>query len=72
MSKRGPRRQVYVRNKVKSSEEIGFLSTLIRKPATITEAELLEIVEDLNKNEEIDGFIVIPTTPAILTKKKLR
>ncbi|MFN7116148.1 MAG: bifunctional 5,10-methylenetetrahydrofolate dehydrogenase/5,10-methenyltetrahydrofolate cyclohydrolase [Saprospiraceae bacterium] len=66
-----PASQVYVRNKVKSCEEVGFLSTLIKKPATITEAELLEIVEELNKNEEVDGFIVQLPLPRHINEEKV-
>ena len=40
-----PASQVYVRNKVRSCEKIGFKSTLIRKDASTTEAELLAIIE---------------------------
>jgi len=50
--------QTYVANKVKSCEQIGFVSTLKNLPATITEEELLKIVEEFNQNEDIDGFIV--------------
>ena len=53
-----PASQAYVRNKVRSCEQVGFESTLIRKDSSITEEELLEIVADLNENEDIDGFIV--------------
>ncbi|NNF33100.1 MAG: bifunctional 5,10-methylene-tetrahydrofolate dehydrogenase/5,10-methylene-tetrahydrofolate cyclohydrolase, partial [Saprospiraceae bacterium] len=53
-----PASQAYVRNKVRSCEQVGFESTLIRKDSSITEEELLEIVDDLNNNEDIDGFIV--------------
>ncbi|HMQ61423.1 MAG TPA: tetrahydrofolate dehydrogenase/cyclohydrolase catalytic domain-containing protein [Flavilitoribacter sp.] len=53
-----PASQVYVRNKVKSCEEVGFQSTLIRRDAAIPEEELLGIVDELNRNSEIDGFIV--------------
>ncbi len=53
-----PASQAYVGNKVKSCAEIGYASTLIRRPAEVTEAELLEIVASLNDNPEIDGFIV--------------
>ena len=53
-----PASQVYVRNKVRSCEQVGFNSTLIRKDADTSESELLEIVEELNNNPEIDGFIV--------------
>ncbi|MEY3321723.1 MAG: hypothetical protein RLZZ417_1306 [Bacteroidota bacterium] len=53
-----PASMAYVRNKVKSCEEVGFFSTLIKEPDTITEEELLQEVENLNNNPEIDGFIV--------------
>ena len=53
-----PASQVYVRNKVRSCERVGFSSTLIRKPADISREELLGIVDELNQSKEIDGFIV--------------
>jgi methylenetetrahydrofolate dehydrogenase (NADP+)/methenyltetrahydrofolate cyclohydrolase len=53
-----PASQAYVRNKVRSCDQIGFESTLIKKDSNITQEELLEIVEDLNSNDDIDGFIV--------------
>ncbi|AEE53594.1 bifunctional methylenetetrahydrofolate dehydrogenase/methenyltetrahydrofolate cyclohydrolase FolD [Haliscomenobacter hydrossis] len=53
-----PASQAYVRNKVRSCEEVGFQSTLIHRPADISEKELLEIVEQLNRDTSVDGFIV--------------
>lgn len=53
-----PASQAYVGNKVKSCAEIGFQSTLIKRPADVTQEELLSIVAELNENPEIDGFIV--------------
>jgi len=53
-----PASQFYVRSKVRSCEEVGFESTLIRKDSHITEDELLEIVRELNENDQVDGFIV--------------
>ena len=53
-----PASQVYVRNKVKSCEQVGFKSTLLRRPADITQAELLELVAELNADADIDGYIV--------------
>jgi methylenetetrahydrofolate dehydrogenase (NADP+)/methenyltetrahydrofolate cyclohydrolase len=50
--------QAYVRNKVRSCERVGFESTLIRRPADISQEDLLEIVDQLNNDEQIDGFIV--------------
>lgn len=53
-----PASQVYVRNKVRSCEYVGFKSTLVRKPADVTQEEVLEIVDQLNNDPDIDGFIV--------------
>ncbi len=53
-----PASQTYVRNKVRSCEKVGFESTLIRKEADISQEELLAIIEQLNQDESIDGFIV--------------
>ncbi|WP_020570566.1 bifunctional methylenetetrahydrofolate dehydrogenase/methenyltetrahydrofolate cyclohydrolase FolD [Neolewinella persica] len=53
-----PASQVYVRNKVRSCEKVGFKSTLIRRGADVTQTELLEIVDQLNKDPDVDGFIV--------------
>ncbi len=48
----------YIRNKIKSCAEAGYESTLIHHPADITEVNLLHIIEGLNHNDDIDGFIV--------------
>jgi methylenetetrahydrofolate dehydrogenase (NADP+)/methenyltetrahydrofolate cyclohydrolase len=53
-----PASQAYVRNKVRSCEQVGFRSTLIQRDANITHDELLQIVDELNESPEIDGFIV--------------
>ena len=53
-----PASEAYVGNKIRSCEQVGFNSTLIRRDVNVTQAELLEIVQDLNNNEDIDGFIV--------------
>ena len=53
-----PASQSYVRSKVRSCEQVGFRSTLIHKESTISEDELLAVVQDLNQDSEVDGFIV--------------
>lgn len=53
-----PASRSYVTNKVKSCEDAGFRSTLIHRPADITQQELLDIVRQLNDDPAIDGFIV--------------
>lgn len=66
-----PASQVYVRNKVKSCEEVGFHSTLIRRPADISQEELMSIVADLNQNPDIDGFIVQLPLPKHLNEEEV-
>jgi len=53
-----PASQAYVKGKVRDCEEVGFGSTLIALPEQTTQVELLKHVADLNKNSDIDGFIV--------------
>ncbi|MBO4960959.1 MAG: bifunctional 5,10-methylenetetrahydrofolate dehydrogenase/5,10-methenyltetrahydrofolate cyclohydrolase [Flavobacteriales bacterium] len=48
----------YVNNKVKSCHEVGFKSSLIKFPETVTEKELLSKITELNADPTIDGFIV--------------
>jgi methylenetetrahydrofolate dehydrogenase (NADP+)/methenyltetrahydrofolate cyclohydrolase len=66
-----PASQVYVRNKVRSCEKIGFNSTLIRKDKDTTEAELLEIIAQLNNDTDIDGFIVQLPLPKHINEDKV-
>ena len=53
-----PASQVYVRNKVKACEDVGFHSVLEKYEATLTEAELLARVEALNNDPSIHGILV--------------
>lgn len=66
-----PASQAYVRNKVRSCEEVGFQSTLIHRPADISEQELLEIVEQLNRDTSVDGFIVQLPLPRHIDEHKI-
>ena len=50
--------ETYVKNKVIACEQCGFKSTLIRYEDDVTEEELLACVDRLNKDTDIDGFIV--------------
>jgi methylenetetrahydrofolate dehydrogenase (NADP+)/methenyltetrahydrofolate cyclohydrolase len=63
--------ETYVSNKVKDCEEVGFLSTLIRYPAEISEKELLEKIDELNRNEDVDGFIVQLPLPEHISANKV-
>jgi methylenetetrahydrofolate dehydrogenase (NADP+)/methenyltetrahydrofolate cyclohydrolase len=53
-----PASKVYVASKIKSCEQVGFKSSLIRCEADTTEAQLLDIVRQLNDDPDVDGFIV--------------
>ncbi len=62
--------ETYVRNKMLSCEECGFKSTLVRYENDVTEEELLRCVDSLNKNDDVDGFIVqLPLPPHIDEQK---
>jgi methylenetetrahydrofolate dehydrogenase (NADP+) / methenyltetrahydrofolate cyclohydrolase len=62
----------YVGSKVKACEKVGFESTLIQLPETITEAELLAQIKKLNEDDAIDGYIVqLPLPKHIDTQKVL-
>lgn len=53
-----PASRSYVTNKVRSCEEAGFDSTLIQRPAEISQEGLMAIIQALNEDPKIDGFIV--------------
>ena len=63
--------ETYVANKVKSCEECGFTSTLIRYEADITEEELLKKVDELNNDPDVDGFIVQLPLPKHIDEQKV-
>lgn len=63
--------ETYVANKVKSCEEVGFNSTLIRYEDDVTEEELLDRVNQLNHDPDIDGFIVQLPLPKHISETKI-
>ncbi|MCF8298577.1 MAG: bifunctional methylenetetrahydrofolate dehydrogenase/methenyltetrahydrofolate cyclohydrolase FolD [Saprospiraceae bacterium] len=63
--------ETYVAHKVKSCEQVGFDSTLIRFEDDVTEAELLAKVDELNNNADIDGFIVQLPIPKHISEQKV-
>lgn len=63
--------QTYVGAKVKSCEQVGFASTLVRLEETVSEDELLKAVEDINENPEIDGLIVQLPLPKHISVEKV-
>jgi len=63
--------QTYVASKEKNSREVGIISSVYRYPDTIREKELLEVVDFLNLDPEIDGFIVQLPLPAHIDEQKV-
>ena len=63
--------ETYVASKVKTCEEIGFGSSLIRLPDTVSEEELLKKIEELNNDEDIDGILVQLPLPSHIAEQKV-
>lgn len=63
--------ETYVRSKVKACEECGFKSTLLRFEDTVSEEELLATVDKLNKDDDVDGFIVQLPLPKHISEQKV-
>ena len=67
-----PASEIYVRGKVKSCEEVGIYSEKLTPPDSISTQELLQLVQELNKRDEIDGILVqLPLPPQVDSKKIL-
>jgi methylenetetrahydrofolate dehydrogenase (NADP+)/methenyltetrahydrofolate cyclohydrolase len=67
-----PASQVYVRLKTQACAEAGFRTFDHRLPATVTEPELLALVERLNRDPEVDGILVqVPLPPGIDERRVL-
>jgi methylenetetrahydrofolate dehydrogenase (NADP+) / methenyltetrahydrofolate cyclohydrolase len=63
--------ETYVASKVKSCEEIGFRSTLIRLEQQISEEELLQQIKQLNNDADIDGILVQLPLPKHISEQKV-
>ena len=63
--------ETYVAHKVRACEQCGFKSTLIRFEDTVTEAELLERISELNADDDVDGFIVQLPLPRHISEQKV-
>lgn len=61
----------YVTGKAKASAEVGIRNTTIRKSAEISEAELLEIIADLNADEAVDGILVQLPLPRHINEERI-
>lgn len=63
--------ETYVKNKVLACEACGFKSSLIRFESDVTEEELLACVDKLNKDDDVDGFIMQLPLPKHIDEQKI-
>jgi len=63
--------ETYVANKIRTCDELGFKSTLIRYEENVSETELLLKIEELNNNPDVDGFIVQLPLPKHISEQKV-
>ncbi len=66
-----PASEIYVRGKVKACEEVGLHSEKITPPESVTTAELLSLIEALNRRADIDGILVQLPLPAQVDAKRV-
>src|SRR5438874_9141312 len=68
---KNPASEIYVRGKVKSSEEVGIYSEKHTPAEDVSSGELLGLIKDLNRRDEIDGILVQLPLPAQVDSKKV-
>lgn len=67
-----PASKIYVKSKIAACEKLGLASLHVTPPATIPTSELLAIIEDLNRRDDVDGILVqLPLPPQVDAKKIL-
>ncbi len=66
-----PASQTYIASKEKACREVGFISSVYRYPASITEEKLLEVVDFLNHDPQITGFIVQLPLPRHIHEQRI-
>jgi methylenetetrahydrofolate dehydrogenase (NADP+)/methenyltetrahydrofolate cyclohydrolase len=67
-----PASEIYVRNKVKACEQLGIFSEKLTPPESVSTEELLDMVQQLNQRDEIDGILVqLPLPQQVDTRKVL-
>ena len=66
-----PASHVYVRNKEKACEKVGIENLLIKKDASITEEELLVMIDELNNDDTVDGILVQLPLPRHINEMKV-
>ena len=63
--------EVYVRSKVKTSGELGIRSEMLTPPESVTTEEMLALIADLNKRDEVDGILIQLPLPAHVDTRRL-
>lgn len=63
--------KTYVASKEKDSKNVGFTSSVYRYPENMTEKELLDVVDFLNRDSEVDGFIIQLPLPKHINEQKV-
>ncbi|AXN37472.1 bifunctional methylenetetrahydrofolate dehydrogenase/methenyltetrahydrofolate cyclohydrolase FolD [Peribacillus butanolivorans] len=63
--------QTYVRNKQKACEDLGMHSVLIKKPADLTQEELIQNIDELNQDDSIHGILVQLPLPGHIQEKAI-
>lgn len=66
-----PASEIYVRSKVETCGELGIFSDLITPPADVTTEAMLELVDTLNRRDEIDGILIQLPLPKQVDAKRL-
>src|SRR5258705_1549765 len=66
-----PASETYVNGKVKACEKVGFISSLIRMDASISENDLLQKISELNNDADVDGFIIQLPLPKHINVQKI-
>jgi methylenetetrahydrofolate dehydrogenase (NADP+)/methenyltetrahydrofolate cyclohydrolase len=66
-----PASQLYVKSKIAACEEIGLASALITPPATVGTLEMLAVVDDLNRDNNVDGILIQLPLPSQVDTKRI-
>ena len=64
-----PASEIYVRSKTRASESVGIIGQTISRPADIAQDDLLQLIEDLNSDEAVDGILVQLPLPDSIDEK---
>ena len=63
--------QIYVKNKIKNSKEVGMHSEIFKYPNNVSEKEILNKIKELNSDDNISGILVQLPLPAQINKEKI-